>query len=49
MEIQDGEMVAYLTEYERAVAAAEEQNSLFEIKAEEKVKTKKKRSAPVTG
>ncbi|MFC0476954.1 hypothetical protein ACFFHF_17255 [Robertmurraya beringensis] len=47
--IQDGEMVAYLTEYERKIVAAEEQISLFEIKAEDKVKTKKKRTAPVTG
>lgn len=48
--IQDGEMVAYLTEFERkeVSSAEEEQISLFEIKAEE-IKTKKKRTAPVSG
>lgn len=47
--IADGEMVAYLTEIERAAAEAEEQQiSLFEIKAEEK-QTKKKRTAPISG
>ncbi|QCJ45408.1 helicase (plasmid) [Bacillus sp. S3] len=47
--IADGELVAYLTEIERAAAeAVEQQISLFEIKAEEK-KTKRKRTAPVTG
>lgn len=48
--IMDGEMVAYLTEFERIASAKQEdiqQISLFEIK--EEVKTKKKRNAPTAG
>lgn len=48
--IVDGEIVAYLTEFEREVAATVEnqQISLFEIKEEEN-KSRKKRNGPVTG
>lgn len=46
--IMDGEIVAYLTEHEREVATAENQQfSLFEIKVE--ANKKKKRNAPVSG
>jgi len=48
--IQDGELVAYLTEYERANAAGDDiQISLFEMKAEDTNKTKKKRNVIASG
>lgn len=48
--VQDGELVAYLTEFERNNSAAEDvQISLFEIKAEEKNKSKKKRNVVASG
>lgn len=48
--IQDGELVAYLTEYERTNTAGEDiQISLFEVKADETNKTKKKRTVIASG
>lgn len=48
--IQDGEIVAYLTEYERAkFAETAEQVSIFEVEVDTTTKTKKKRTAAVSG
>ncbi|USK41676.1 DEAD/DEAH box helicase (plasmid) [Cytobacillus firmus] len=48
--IQDGEIVAYLTEYERAkFAETAEQISIFEVEVDTTTKTKKKRTAAVSG
>ena len=48
--VQDGELVAYLTEFERNNSAAEDiQISLFEIKAEDTKKSMKKRNVIASG